>query len=190
MFQGTNENAGVKKIQNGFGIGSTKDEGYYGKGIYFTSSMEYASRYSTKTTKGKVFILSLVISGNSFPIIEHPFKYIQNENGEIKKYKNEKGFLGQACRPGYQSHYTIVETKGTSIGYPTLKTQIDPNKTADELVIFEGNQILPLFLIYSNQFDCEGNEINRQDLVSGLNFVLFLFRIFIFYFSNRISILF
>ena len=82
-FQGTSEGGAFGIISNGFGITATLDDGYFGKGIYFTTNMKYASKYARngKIGKGKVYLLSLVMTANSFPIIEHPFQ--KDENGEF-----------------------------------------------------------------------------------------------------------
>jgi len=80
--------------------------------MYFTSKLDYALKYS----EDKVFILSLLVVGNSFPITEHPF--ITNEKGEIvyeKKPGDEKttakrnpqGYYDFSVRTGYQSHFAL-----------------------------------------------------------------------------------
>ena len=109
LYQGTSENAAYRIVTNGFGTTSkddatSKDDGYYGRGIYFTSSMKYAARYATPTKRGKVFLLSLVITGNVFPVTEHPFKqkpdggieYMSDENGKTKPVPNPQGYLGES----------------------------------------------------------------------------------------------
>jgi len=148
MIQGTIENAAWKIIENGFGTAATLDDGYYGKGVYLTTTFEYANTYS----KDKVFVIALALPGNPFPIIEHPFK--RDENGEVlssietgKKIPNPEGYFGRACNPGYQSHYTIVKPF-----YPIENESVDLSKRyRDELVIFQDAQALPLFLIYYDQ---------------------------------------
>ena len=160
-YQGTSENAAYRIVTNVFGTTATLDDGYYGRGIYFTTSMKYASRYASSTNRGKVFLLSLVITGNTFPVTEYPFKEkpdggietFIDELGETKFMPNPQGYLGKACRPGYQSHYTVVDSKNVSTSFPCRKEELDPNETANEIVIFDGAQILPLFLIYSDEFN-------------------------------------
>ena len=130
MLQGTVEDAAWKISENGFGTVATRDAGYYGKGffspfsrfsflyfseqsinqnnhnqgIYFTSTFEYANRYAGISNGMKVFMISLVIPGNPYPVTEYPFK--ENEIGKILEY-NPDGFYGKACQPGYQSHFTL-----------------------------------------------------------------------------------
>ena len=81
-----------------------------------------------------MFLLSLVNAGNTFPVIEHP-----EQPGSL---------LGQACRPGYQSHFTIVDSPDHTQAFPTKYAVIDDATTADELVTFESAQAVPLFAFY------------------------------------------
>ena len=82
----------------------------------------------------------MVIPGNSFPVVEHPFA----ADGSSA---NPSGFKGKACRAGYQSHFTLVDGR-TMNAFP-LKGPNDQATTADELVTFEGAQALPLFVFYT-----------------------------------------
>ena len=173
-YQGTSENAAYRIVTNGFGTTATLDDGYFGRGIYFTSSMEYAAKYTNSTKRGKVFLLSLVITGNTFPVTEHPFKekqgggieHMSDENGKKKPVLNPLGFLEKACRAGYQSHYTVVDSRNVLTAFPFREKELDPEKTANEIVVFDSAQILPLFLIYTNEFGNTENA-NRLDLTQG-----------------------
>jgi len=136
MLQGTSQKAVWQICQQGFGITSTLDVGYYGKGIYFTSSHRYASKFARKEDSGQVFLISCVTPGNPFPVTEHPFN-------------SPDSYMGKPCRTGYQSHYTLVNKDISQDGYPVLG-KVDVKETADELVIFEYSQALPLFVIYIN----------------------------------------
>ena len=53
--------------------------------------------------------------------------------------------LGQACKTGYQSHYL----EATLRGQPGINVA---ERYGDELVVFEGSQTLPLFLVYTTEF--------------------------------------
>jgi len=143
MIQGTSEEAVWQICQQGFGIASTTDDGFYGRGIYFTSTLPYASRYAKPSNKEigyRVFLLSMVIPGNPYPVTENPWD----------EHKGKKtGYHGQACRPGYQSHFTLVNADEKD-AFPTkLPPPFNPDKVADELVIFEASQALPLFVFYT-----------------------------------------
>ena len=175
-YQGTSENATYRIVTNGFGTTATLDDGYYGRGIYFTSSMKYAAKYATPTKRGKVFLLSLVITGNVFPVTEHPFiekpdgviEYMSDENGKTKPVPNPQGYLGKACRAGHQSHYTVVDSRNISTAFPFKEEKIDLAITSNEIVIFDSTQILPLFLIYTNEFT--SGQTTSQDITQGFHF--------------------
>jgi len=141
VIQGTSENAAFRIIKNGFGTVASVDDGYYGRGMYFTSHLKYASRYAHVTPHGKVFIIALTIPGNVYPTTENPLDGIGS-------------LLGQACKKGYQSHYVKVTKKG----HPILRegTARETEAVADELVVFEGWQTLPLFLVYTSEFGRQG----------------------------------
>jgi len=141
-LQGTTEEAAWSIAENGFGTVSVLDEGFFGKGMYFTSNFEYASLYAalkqkSNPSKNKVFVVALVIPGNPFPVTEHPYV-----NGK----PNEKGYLGKGVRSGYQSHFTQVNRKMIGAAYP-ITGQFDPNEHGNELVVFQEAQILPVFIL-------------------------------------------
>jgi len=140
MIQGTSEEAVWQICQQGFGITAITDDGYYGRGVYFTSNLKYASRYAKESPKVpgyNVFLLSMVIPGNTFPVTEDPWDAEQ---------KNKQGYHGQPCRVGYQSHFTLVDSPKKNSS-PT-KTPFTGANIADELVIFQVTQALPLFVFY------------------------------------------
>ena len=144
LIQGSSEEAVWQICQQGFGIVATTDVGCYGKGIYFTSELDYAHQYAKKNENGnQCFILSLLIPGNTFPITESPFL----PNGK----KNPQSYIGKPCRPGYQSHLTIVRSHDISSAFPIAGDEImdDPGSIAMELVVFESAQVLPLFVFYA-----------------------------------------
>jgi len=79
----------------------------------------------------------MVIPGNTFPVTEDPWDAEQ---------KNKQGYHGQPCRVGYQSHFTLVDSPKKNSS-PT-KTPFTGANIADELVIFQVTQALPLFVFY------------------------------------------
>ena len=103
MFRGTSENAAFRIIKNGFGTVASVDDGFYGRGMYFTSSFKYASSYAQITPHGKVFLIALTVPGNSYPVTEPPFVGDVNSNGGGVKTKNPAGLVSQPCQKGYQS---------------------------------------------------------------------------------------
>jgi len=219
MIQGTKEEFAWKIVKNGFGTVATTDEGYYGKGIYFTSDFNYAKKYagtgnttpaklsseSLPSNPGQVFVISMTIPGNPYPVIEPPFQTpgsnqtvnqgqnvksaieaTSSQDGDLSKIEsnssltssnsttnmsslsnvNVNGFLGKPCQPGYQSHYTIVNKKSTGSAFPIETDQIDPTQHADELVVFQEAQTLPLFLIYcQSEPVCKEFTIQEQPII-------------------------
>ena len=129
-------------LPEGFGVVGTTDDGFYGAGVYFTSKLGYADKYAKSGTDGsKPFIVSMVIPGNSFPVVEHPFA----ADGSSA---NPSGFKGKGCRGGYQSHFTLVDGRDINTTFP-LRGPIDAATAADELVTFDSSQALPLFVFYT-----------------------------------------
>jgi len=110
-------------------------------GFYFTSKLGYSDKYAKRGPDGsKPFIVSMVIPGNSFPVVEHPFAADCSS-------ANPSGFKGKACHAGYQSHFTVVD--GRTLNAFPIKGHLDPAIAADELVTFEGAQVLPLIVFYT-----------------------------------------
>jgi len=131
VVQGTSEDAAFRIIKNGFGTVASLDDGWYGRGMYFTTHAGYAAAYARPSPHGKVFVIALVIPGNAFPVVESP-----EDAGSLH---------GQACTKGYQSHYLQVRADGMPVSQSS-------DTAADELVVFEGWQTLPLFLVYTDEF--------------------------------------
>ena len=160
MIHGTREDAAFRVIENGYGV-VANDGGYFGRGMYFTSDMRYSSTYAREhDPKGhpgvKVFLLAAVLPGNPYPVTEHPFvvPFVTDESieGDDKRKPNPVGLLGQACKGGYQSHYSVIDTKSFAAPFPTQFDDFEDHEkkrvVSDELVVFEGAQALPLFLFY------------------------------------------
>jgi len=133
MIQATRYNAAHRIAKNGFGTISSLDPGFYGTGIYFTSTPDYARYYNDKFYHESTFLISLVLPGTAFPVIEH---HLTDE------------ICGKPLRPGYQSHYVIVDKIGSVFDKDPFKP---PPNSNDELVVFEGCQVLPIFLIFSKK---------------------------------------
>ena len=133
VVQGTSENAAFRIIKSGFGTVTSLDDGFYGRGMYFSSSFKYASSYAKSTSHGKVFLIALTVPGNPYPVTEPPNK------------DNPTSLVGQASKIGYQSHYL----EATQRGQPAMNVA---ERYGDQLVVFEGSQTLPLFLVYTTEF--------------------------------------
>jgi len=138
MIQGTKAKFAWRIADNGFATLSDTDPGYFGKGIYFTSDIEYAWRFAKpeKTINGnnqviegpRAFVIAMTIPGNIFPVT--------------------KSCVGTTCEKGFQSHYTMVENIDNA-AVPISADQLrQPHKYVDELVLFQDPQCLPLFIVY------------------------------------------
>jgi hypothetical protein len=86
--------AGKSIARSGFGvISSEKDQGWFGKGIYTSSSMKYAHGYANLKLSGANepgMLVCAVIPGNIFPT-----NIIKN---------------GRSLESGYQSHFAVGES--------------------------------------------------------------------------------
>jgi hypothetical protein len=111
---------------SGFAALSALDSGFYGKGIYFTSSCLYAVPYFA-SKKNPTILVCLLIAGNVRPIIE-------SRDGT-------DSFMGVAIDPGYQSHYVCCKRDG-------LICPINFEKYYDEIVISQEGQIVPIFVVH------------------------------------------
>jgi len=120
MIHGANENSAWPICSNGFGTVSKLDEGWYGT---------YAAP-NVNEGGAKPFILALVCPGNVFPVTEHP-----QLPGSCK---------GQACKTGFQSHYTVVQKQD---GLPFMNGPV--LGAPDELIVFQEAQAVPLFVFYA-----------------------------------------
>jgi len=132
MYLGCSEKDAWKVCSSGVGLLRNK-KGNYGNGVYFTSDRPYAELKSDKVPgKGKVTVICMTLPGNANPVIEAP--------------KRPDSYLNKGCEPGYQSHYTLV-TRSTD---QPIQKEFNSENDADSLVIFNDNQALPLFVIYTS----------------------------------------
>jgi hypothetical protein len=126
VVHGTDAKVGKQICSGGFAALSSLDAGYYGKGIYFTSSCLYATPYFATKSEPSILIC-FIIPGNIRPIIEH--------RGAVKS------FLGVPIDSGYQSHYVLTNRDGNPL---TKKT----DRYYDEIVLSNEVQVVPVFLLY------------------------------------------
>jgi len=114
-----------KIAETGFANLSRIDDGYYGKGIYFSTKAPYVETY-VRSSREPALLISWVLPGNTYPVIEHPRK--------------PDNLVGSALKSGYNSHYCIVAKDG----FPTTPS-VD---FFDEIVIPQEGQILPAFIVF------------------------------------------
>jgi len=125
VVHGTDASVGWHICSAGFAALSSLDAGFYGKGIYYTSSCMYATPYFA-TKPAPSILVCLIVPGNVRPIIED--------------YRGDVSFLGVAIDSGYQSHYCLT----TKDGLPCKSPKKD--KFYDEFVLAQESQAVPIFL--------------------------------------------
>lgn len=120
-----------KIAQTGMAVLSQLDDGYYGNGMYFTSSAEYAiDLYTSPNTQDyRTLIICWILLGNVYPCIEPPAK------------DSPGSFYGKPLKVPHDAHYVVVEKNGMPC--PQFK---EPN--FDEIVVKEEGQVLPVFVLF------------------------------------------
>lgn len=150
MFHGTSYASVPGIFNSGFQTYAETDPGYFGTGIYQTSSAAYAWQYAS-TKKKPVLILSLVAYYSAYPIIHYPGikeeKDWDNLDSDLKK-KHWRWHTRAGKFENYDAHYAQVTHKSgiTFLPPPNLGQQ-KMEDLYDELVIFDESQILPQFIL-------------------------------------------
>jgi len=113
----------------GFASLSLLDAGYYGKGIYFSTSALYTLPYFA-TKPSPAILICFVLPGNPYPVIESP--------------KEKHSIVGSHIKAGFQSHYVLT---GKS-GFPLVEEDYQKGlRIYDEVVINQEGQVVPLFML-------------------------------------------
>jgi hypothetical protein len=127
-LHGTDKDIAFKIAGSGFSALSLADQGWFCKGIYFSSLVCYCLPYACMR-RNPTIILSYLNMGHVFPVDE--------------KHDSNKSLLGSPIKSGYNSCYVVTNKKGHAYDpiddYGTLK--------CDELVISQESQALPAFII-------------------------------------------
>ena len=110
----------------GFCALATLDEGFYGKGIYFSTYGSYVALYFLGKQKPAILV-NLAICGNAFPIVEAA--------------TDKNGFLGKPTASGYQSHFVLTKSDGTPI--KTMHSDDESN----EIVVSQEAQVVPIYIV-------------------------------------------
>lgn len=131
VAHGTSRSKANKIIVGGFASLSTLDSGFYGKGIYFSSSAIYTIPYCSNA-KDPCILICFLLPGNPYPVIESPFETKNN-------------FTGKHILHGYQSHYIVTKADGLPFNFT------DPKfiglSTYNEIVINQESQVVPIFIV-------------------------------------------
>jgi hypothetical protein len=127
-----------KLLSGGFAVLGTLDNGWFGKGMYFTSSAEYAAKY---TKSNGCLIMCYVIVLNPFPVI--------TDDAPPDVSSTNFRFYGSGNYSNYQCHYIPVANAGAST---SLDFRPPPNgvqdATYDELAVFQQTEILPQVIVH------------------------------------------
>jgi len=136
----TSEQAVNAICSGGFATVASLDPGWYGQGIYVTSSIKYAASYSAQAVK--VIVIGYAIPGNTYPVTCL--------------------MTGTPIKPGYQSHYCLVKSNGQPYSNELGDTFFD------ELVLAQDVQILPKYIVYLTKNRANGSD-EQQDSINNAN---------------------
>jgi hypothetical protein len=132
VVHGTSKEIAMKICQAGFANLSSLDDGYYGKGIYFSTSAMYCIPYFLKR-KNPALLICFLTPGNPYPVIE-----------QVRAYNS---LLGKALKSKYHSHFVAVNKEGMVVP----EEDIGNVRVYDEIVIPQENQVVPAYLLcFSN----------------------------------------
>lgn len=134
VLHGTDYLVAEKIAQTGFASLSSLDPGYFGKGIYFTTSLLYTLPYSCGKRRPAV-IVSYINMGHIFPVTED--------------HKGPHSLKGQALKSGYNSHLALTGKEGY------IYNELDDVVVCDEIVVNQESQILPAFLVELDIETCQ-----------------------------------
>jgi len=132
LWHGTSATALSSICSNGFAALQKTDTGYFGKGLYFTSSFDYAARVYGNTSQ--LIVLCLVCVGNVFPVIRSDMPKLTGG----ANYKN------------YDTHFVPVIPQNSAdvnevVYLPCDKDNQEPQYY--EFVVFNSAQVLPQYVV-------------------------------------------
>jgi len=133
VVHGTDSNKGWSVASSGFANLALLDEGFYGRGMYFSSSALYTLPYIV-TKKNPCIMICFIIPGNPYPVIE--------------SVTVKPNYRGAPITSGYQSHFVITRPNG--LPFKDINYENNDAKYT-EFVIDQESQVLPLFLLEINK---------------------------------------
>ena len=158
MFHGTRKGVLSKIFRTNLANLSTEHGGLFGKGVYHTSSAQYAQIYAKDTGEGAL-LMSWVCFSSVYPVIHHPevpddIRETTDERwrklSDNLKEKHWVSLTGKeaAFATNYNAHYVLVCPTQKKTGkidyYPFVK---DEQQIYDEFITFLPNQVLPRYLV-------------------------------------------
>jgi len=129
VVHGTDAKKAWSVASSGFANLALLDEGFYGRGMYFSSSALYTLPYFS-IKKDPCILICFIIPGNPYPVIEAP--------------SDKPNLRGSHLTVGYQSHFVTTLRNGL----PFRAADFENNeKQYNEFVIDQESQVLPIFLL-------------------------------------------
>ena len=176
MLQGSSEEAVWQICQQGFSTVSETDDGFYGKGIYFTSDFQYANQYAKKVPAMKSGSKSAILNSGTGTGANGILDAETGENGSLKPGRKGdlKVFLVSLVIPG--NAYPATENpylengkrnpkgllgKACNTGYQSHFTLVNANNIADAYPIHD-SQLL------TNPPSKSQNGVNDVIIADGL----------------------
>jgi len=138
VLHGTDASVAWKIAGTGFSALSSLDAGWYGKGMYFSSSAMYTLPYYGSKAR-PALLLCFSVPGNPYPVVESRME--------------KETLLGQPIYSGYQSNYVLTNKDGV----PCSKVQDD---YYDEIILDQESQVVPFALV---EFEKAGLKPLLQD---------------------------
>ncbi|CAF4146263.1 unnamed protein product [Rotaria sp. Silwood2] len=139
VWHGCDKEVLPKLLADGFSSLAVRNNGWFGKGMYFSSSAQYASRYCPE--ENPCLLMCYVLVLNPFPVI----------SSDAPKYVKpiQFRFYGRGNHSTYQCHFIPVSpvTDKTSKMNFRPPERIDDARY-DELVVFESANILPQVVVH------------------------------------------
>ncbi|CAF3381042.1 unnamed protein product [Rotaria sp. Silwood1] len=140
MWHGCRKNDLRHILSDGFAALSSLDDGYFGKGIYFSSSTKYVTRYCGG--KGGCLIMCYILISNPFPIV--------TADAPPSVPPERFRFFGKGNHKNYQCHYIPVSPTddGDEWDFRPPSSGIIDDAIYDELVVFQEAYILPQIVVH------------------------------------------
>lgn len=138
VWHGCKRNTIPALVSDGFAAISKLDNGWYGKAMYFTSSAEYAAKYTDLTG---CLVMCYIVLLNPFPVI--------SDDAPSTVPSKTFRFYGKGNYANYQCHYVPVAPVNQNARWnfrpPAHAVESAP---FDEFAIFQQSDILPQAIVY------------------------------------------
>jgi len=134
VIHATREQVALSIAATGFSALSTIDQGWYGKGVYFSIEIPYVLAYINGTPDPSI-LLGLLTPGKVYPVTEDP--------------DGRDSLMGAPLMPFYNCHWVLTNKNGK----PYYKNNSQKTITLDlddfftEIVIEQEAQIVPICII-------------------------------------------